>query len=357
MAWPLYHDNHLLAIQCTAGAAIIFSGVCLWLDTTKIKLVITTTSIELTHAFSKREFLLNEIDGYREVKGGYCLLKENGRQEMRIPSGLENLDEVKDWIKSKYKDADTLLLGKQKQELLANEKFGATEEEREHTLAKAKLYTRITNVLAVLIGLWTVILGKPYTLSWLCLMLMLPVILYQLWYFKGLVTLNDARKSAYPSLQVAVIFTCILMMAKGVSSYKLYMFDKLIEYVLGGTVLLFVMVYFIAYTGRQNGVNKKNVLVALFFLFAMYSYGCVVFFNCHYDQSKPRVLRLQVTDKRVYKGKSTSYYITTGPWGKFTESEEISISSEEYNKIQINDTVTIYLYNGRLAIPWYYLEK
>jgi len=60
---------------------------------------------------------------------------------------------------------------------------------------------------------------------------------------------------------------------------------------------------------------------------------------------------------RISKGKSTSYYITTTPWGRYTQPEEVRVSRSLYQGLQLGDSVNIYLQPGKLGIPWYFLDK
>ena len=65
-----------------------------------------------------------------------------------------------------------------------------------------------------------------------------------------------------------------------------------------------------------------------------------------------------MVDKRVHKGSKgrRSYYVKVTPWGHHYDKEEISVSSDQFDDIQIGQTIKIDLKKGLFNIPWYYIE-
>jgi hypothetical protein len=178
-----------------------------------------------------------------------------------------------------------------------------------------------------------------------------------LWHFKGLVTVNDTKKSAYPSMLPVLLFSALIVIARALIDYDLYLYTAAFKYAIGIGAALTAITYYIAYTGYQKNINKKPIIWALAVLFMIYGYGLTVFVNCYFDNTKADVFTESVTEMHVTSGKTTTYYITTTPWGHFTEPEEVSIPKSLYNSLQTGDSVNIYLQPGKLGIPWYFIRK
>ena len=72
-----------------------------------------------------------------------------------------------------------------------------------------------------------------------------------------------------------------------------------------------------------------------------------------YDESNPETFQSKVLDKRISSGKTTTYYLKLTAWGGQTESDDVSVSEELYNYLEVDDNVNIYLKKGQLDIPWF----
>ena len=356
---PWYNDNmHKTPIVAiVAGAAFMALGAVAWVDTLKSKLTIDNVSITQEGAFQRKSLLLADIKGYRKEKDYLFLVPKSGKGALKISNYVERREELRAWIEGKYPDVDQLVVEEETKEILADENFGSTTEERQQLLANAKKTATIFNVTSTIIIFWLFIYPKPYQLAWVMALLVAPASLYILWRFKGLVTVNDTKKSAYPSMLPVLLFACLIVGVRALIDYDIYVYNNVWKYMLGIAAVLSAATYSIAYTGHQKDINKKPIIFALAALFAMYGYGATVFANCHFDASQPQVFTEPVTDMRVSHGKSTTYYITTAPWGQYTGPKEISVAKSLYQSLQPGDSVNIYLQPGRLGIPWYFVER
>ena len=62
-------------------------------------------------------------------------------------------------------------------------------------------------------------------------------------------------------------------------------------------------------------------------------------------------------DKSISKGRrSTTYNLKIQPWGHHYDSENISVSKEQFDETFVGETVKIDLKQGLFNIPWYYVE-
>lgn len=97
--------------------------------------------------------------------------------------------------------------------------------------------------------------------------------------------------------------------------------------------------------------------LALGILATVYSFMLVVFTNCYYNVTPPRQLTVMVKGKHFVKDKTTTYYLTLAPWGRFTGEQDESVAAELYDKMQDDGQVHIYLFEGRWRIPWYIIGE
>jgi hypothetical protein len=179
------------------------------------------------------------------------------------------------------------------------------------------------------------------------------VAFYLLWHFKGLVTINADSHSAYPSLFFVLLASCLAAFVAALSIYKIHELSKSVTYLVVGTVALTLLLYCVVFAGARKRASKKAMLFAMALIFAAYSLGSTIFINCNYDASSPRLFRLPVVNKHVEQGKHTNYFITVTAWGHFNRQNDVNVSKEDFKKISIHDTISIYLFKGYLNIPWY----
>ena len=92
-------------------------------------------------------------------------------------------------------------------------------------------------------------------------------------------------------------------------------------------------------------------------LFFAYSYGVVIHYNCHYDESEAELYTAKVLNKRVSSGKLTTYYLELTSWGPQPEIDEVSVVNDLFNRIEVGDQVTVYLQKGKLEIPWFFVTN
>ena len=93
-------------------------------------------------------------------------------------------------------------------------------------------------------------------------------------------------------------------------------------------------------------------MLSVLLVFFGYSYGLIVTTNCLYDESIPTVFRTKVVDKRVSSGKTETYYLALSPQEVPAELNEVMVSRDFYEKINVDDSVRVYLKEGRYRIPW-----
>jgi hypothetical protein len=99
--------------------------------------------------------------------------------------------------------------------------------------------------------------------------------------------------------------------------------------------------------------NKWWIYSALILNVSIYSYGGTYAANCAYDFSQPTVYKTKVLDKRVYRGKHIRRYVKIAPWGHHYDTEEIRVGKEQYDELNVGDSIAIDLKQGLFNIPWF----
>ncbi len=108
---------------------------------------------------------------------------------------------------------------------------------------------------------------------------------------------------------------------------------------------------------EKTNKNKTWIYLSLIFNVFIYSFAGVYGINCVYDNSKPKIYELKVVDKDISRGRRfTTYNLKVEPWGHHYDTENISVSKEQYDETFVGQTVKIDLKEGLFKIPWYYVE-
>ena len=141
-----------------------------------------------------------------------------------------------------------------------------------------------------------------------------------------------------------------------------YEFESFYSMIIPGTIAFAIMliILFVTHKLIDNTTKSKTwIYLSLLFNVFLYSYAGTYGANCVYDNSEPTVYKAEVVDKRVHKGRKgrRTYYVKVTPWGHHYDKEEISVSSVQYDEVQIGQTVKIDLKQGLFNIPWYYIER
>jgi hypothetical protein len=132
--------------------------------------------------------------------------------------------------------------------------------------------------------------------------------------------------------------------------------------IIPGTIAFAIMLIILFSTHKlivQTTKSKTWIYLSLIFNVFLYSYAGTYGANCVYDHAAPKVYKAEVVDKRVHRGSKgrRTYYVKVTPWGHHYDKEEIKVSSEHYDEIQIGQTINIDLREGLFNIPWYYIER
>ena len=214
------------------------------------------------------------------------------------------------------------------------------------------------------LGFWFLIYPKPYDILFTVLLFMpiLGLLLNGLTGRPSISSLVEISKddNGNDKYDVAdfIDFAAWIILLRVVLDYE---FESFYSLIIPGTITFAIMLIILFTTHKliDNTTKSKTwIYLSLIFNVFIYSYSATYGANCVYDKSEPQVYDAEVVDKRVHKGSKgrRSYYVKVTPWGHHYDKEEISVSSDQFDDIQIGQTIKIDLKKGLFNIPWYYIE-
>ena len=341
------------------AAILIGIAVLMYLDASRLVLTVDEHTLTLVRLFSTRSILLEEIDGYRSGdKDAFYILLKGGGKAIKLPQNLDRRKELIEWFQEKYEDVDAREREKEEEILLESEQFGSTVEERSARLAMAGKFDNVATVVAVGAFFWSLFYPSPYEVMMIILFLLPWIGVFATWYFKGLLRLYKKKSSPYPSVVQLMIFTTGATLVNVLRGYDIYRFGKNASSVLIVGTLLASAVCIVACRQAIAATSKKTLTYCCIVALAgVYSYALLIFSNCYYDQSAPEIWQVEITKKRISSGKSTSYYLSLSPWGRFTDGKEVSVPKRFYQEVNKEDSVRVFLKKGKWDVPWYWVEK
>ena len=342
------------------GAIILIAlAIYLYLFAMRTLLTVDKSAIKLVGVFTARAILPEDIDGYRiGEKNVFSIHVKNGGKALQIPASLERRGELIEWFKQNYEDIDARALVAETEDLLANEQFGFTREDREARLATAKKIDTAATVGGFGLFFWSLLYPRPYEIVMLVLFVVPWIGIYITWYYKGLMRLYKKKSSPYPSVVQLMGFVTLGAFISILRDYDLYGFEKnALSLSVGGMLLTTVICSIACRQTIVLSARKGLTYVCIVVMAGLYSYSLLIFSNCYFDRSEPKVWEVQVTGKRIHRGKSTSYYVSLSPWGKYVAGKEVTVSKGFYSEVNGGDSLAVYLKSGKWGVPWYFLNK
>lgn len=349
------HQNHRW-LSIGIGILVIALGCYVIWEVRATLVTVDDYSVMMQSAFLTRSILLKDLEGYRVgEKDHFFLVPRTGKQR-QLTQGIERRGELIEWIKENYTDLDARDLEANAEELLGDERFGLTKEDREETLAKTKRFTRAANIVGVAVALWYYFYPVPYELAMAGAFLAPLVALYMCWRSNGLIKFYSTKTSPYPSLGTLIAGPIFAIGLKALLAYDIYAFPaKAWALMVGGIVALLLLVLVFAREAFASEKKKGGFIFVALVAAATYSYGTLIISNGHFDQGRGQEWPVKVTDKYETHGKSTSYYVKVSPWAEYDTSSAVKISSRFYDLVNTGDSIRVVLKPGKWGIPWYFL--
>lgn len=328
------------------------------LSTYKGKLIIHSDKVIEIGVFKDQQLELSNIKGFRIDRNyAYLIPKNDESKVIKVSHFIENKSTFDQWLYANFLDVDIIEGAREIEEIMANEQFGTTVDEREGKLKRARVVARLLNVMGSLLAALLFFYPRPYGLLTLIALILPVFILASLHFFKGLIRIDQKSNSGFPSIFYGLIFPGMAL------AFRSYMDFDILEYrnLWLPTIAITIATSLIMISSTSEIKFKKaadyaNVVSIVIFVF-VYSTGAIINYNCFYDNSQPEHFSSEILNMRISTGKSTTYYVELASWGLATESDEVSISKSLYNQLEIGKSVNIYLMQGKLNIPWFEISR
>lgn len=338
------------------------------LSTKKRKIIITGESIISISLLGKRELKFEEIKGFNDVVIPRSVVKYIGvlskesynKKDITISNLIENIDDLKFQLTSSIENLDLKKIQEaqekyqnEEKEILKNNDFGLSIEERQGKLKNARLTANILNGAGIVLAVWMFFFPKPYKYALIACIALPLITISVIKFWKGLIRIDAEKGSVYPSAIGAIIIPGIVLALRAILDFSIDDYSNIwLPSILIAVVLTAILIIGNKELSFQKGKEYFTILSIAVFIFA-YGYGAVVTTNCAFDKSEPEMFGSQVLEKTISGGrKSTSYDLKLSPWGNKIEVEKVSVNSDLYNNLQVGDKVSVYRFKGAFDIPW-----
>jgi hypothetical protein len=344
--------------------SILFIGLCLLgiRDLFVSKVVISSNYISSKNALFDRKLRVEEIKGYKKIEH-YILIFPKGKLKKRIKISdfIYDRGEIQDWLQSNFVDLNLLEGEKEEKEFYRNPEFGMSIQEKEKLLKKAQLTAKWVKNLSIAITVLAFILVKflnkeifVYFLVFIPLIIILIVI-----FFKGIVKYDEKKedeKTVYPSVLwgfLAPIFGLFLYVMFSINILK---YDAIWNILIYSTLIIFFLCIYGSKEYKLQNARVIGSMISLLIFSAMYCFSVIILFNVFFDNSDAKLYKASILEKRVNKGKSTSYYFKLNNKNLSKNAEEFNVPKLIFNSKNIGDTVNIFVNEGKLKIPYYKIK-
>ncbi|MBE9602358.1 hypothetical protein [Pedobacter sp. MC2016-24] len=342
--------------------ACIFLGLFLLVyaivEALKGKLVVHKDKFEFISAFGTRELLFIHVKGFKTDDKYLRIhpLADKGKN-INISTYFGNIAELETWMSTHFQDIDIAEKAEEQERLLVNVDYGQTTAERELALVAAKRTARIINIIGVVLAVSLFIAGDYLHYTWIATAIFTVVSVLVLRYYKGLIRLDENKNSPYPSIFFGFFGSITGLLLKSLLTF--HILDHSNVWAPVGLLATALLVLLVLKNKEFEQFNKQTIFMIVFcaVISFAYGYGVVTGFNCVYDSTPPSKYTSDVLEKRISGRKSTAYYLTLSPWGPVKESDEVDVSGDTYAETKIGDHVNIYLFKGKMEIPWYVVEN
>ena len=312
------------------------------------KVTIIDNSIAYTSLFKNKKIALNNINQFK-IRSTYIdLIAKEGKGFKTFKN-----PHLAKWLEQNFADFNAIAYQKEVDEILQNDRYGATKEERETNLNKADYFS---NAVTISIGIYMILIFIfPIPIKWTMAVVIIATLCIVLGviYYRG--KLRIEWNTIYPSMAVASFIT-LLLFSFSLMNYESYnditRFFK-IGFILSG---LFSLYYIFIIVGVK-ALKFLSVWLPLLLLTGLIT-GSIYILNVVLDTSEPQLYTTQIADKEVKYGKYRTYEIDLASWDNLKKPGlNIDVSKRTFKKIKVGETVQIKHYKGRFGKQWYNVYK
>lgn len=322
-------------------------------DTARGRVIIDQEKIYTRYLAFNSSIPLKEIKGFR-VDDRYLYLESKmpGVRWIKISKYYGKLPELIEWLEQNYPDLDEWEAEQEFQELTQDHTYGWSEEERIQKFTQARKVTNAVNWAGGIGAAWVLFWPEPYKIAMLTACCIPLLALGVLKYFKGMVRVDERKNSPYPSVFFGLLLSSLGLFIRALFDFNLYDYSPIwLPMLLCSTVLL-ALTFINNPEVKEKKAKDWLLMVLIFGLTTGYSYGLLVAINGIFSNSTVQVYTAEIVNKDKSTGKTTSYYFELSPWDPRQTAEEVQVSGELYQHLELGDSVQVFLIKGALGYPW-----
>lgn len=322
------------------------------------RVVLTADGVELTEPFRSRRLSCSEIQGRRILRTQQGLRtlvlvpKEGAGKKLKISLMLKTDQAFDAWI-ARFPDLDQQDLDRSEHEIAETLYQDLMPQEREERIKRLKVVARWVNWIAIALAVGSFLLPDYHHLMIGILIAVPWIAIWLVARFQPLYRFGGRRNDAHPDLTSALMIPGLLLMVRALAdAHTLAWSGPLTLAVAGGLPVSAAALAVDPWFRRQRLVA---ILTCIFTL--AYGFGAGLEIDVLADSTNPTIYITQVLGKRINQGsKSTTFYLTVGPWGPITRNDEIRVPAARYSTANFGDTICVYLGNGAFRVAWYQLR-
>ncbi len=335
--------------------ALEFFLVLAIIDLLKGKIILEKDTLTSIGVFKTRILKFSEIKGFKKDNNYlYFIPLNKNLKQIKVSSYVGKFSNLVSWAGENFTNLDIQEIIKEEEEILTNEDFGETAEEREALLKKAKKVTKVINTISWIsaISLW--FFPYFYTLQ-VIICAALPIIGFVIYkQFKGIIKIDDKPNSAHPNLLSTFFIPACVLMLRALMDYNVFNYANFWKPV----IPIFASLAYLMIKNSYVEFDLKKVMtyftiLGMLMFGGMYAYGFIITSNSVFDQSQPQYYKAKVLDKRISSGKSKTYYLELSKWGPQQEVDEVTVARDIYNEKEVGDSALIFFSGGLYKIPYY----
>lgn len=235
----------------------------------------------------------------------------------------------------------------------SNDQLGATPEERQGRLAKARSIARLSIWVNAGMIAWVFLYPRPYEFL-ICVLGAAPWIAIAIMaQSPGVYGFNASRNSAQPDLSVLLITPGLLLMLRAITDVQILDWQRL---AFCAVLMTLALIGAIVWTLPAAREKPAGVLLMLLVLSA-YGYGASALGNALLDRSPITSYSTQVSGKRVTSGRQRTPQLRLAPWGPQKIDSEVSVPWDLYRSVNIGEPICVLVRSGALGVSWYRVAK
>ena len=341
-----------LIILCLLGIRDLFVS----------NVLITNTFISVKNTLFVRKLRIEEIQGYKKVEH-YILIYPKGRfkKRIKISDYISDNGEIYYWLQDNFIDLNSAEEEKEEKEYYRNPEYGMSIQEKDILLRKAQLTAKCVNILSIIITVLFLFLSKYLKNEYFAnVLVFLPLIIILIViFFRGIIKYDEKRedeKTLYPSVLWGFLSPIFGLLLHVMFSINILKYDSIWNLLFYSTLITFFLCIYGSKEYKLDNAKVIGTIVSLFLFSALYCYSLIIVFNVFFDSSISKSHQAFVIEKRVSKGKTTSYYFKLFNEELSKKEEEYNVSSSLFESKNVGDNITVLVKQGKLNIPYYKIE-